>query len=313
MDRKTARRVLVAAYVPILLLVPREARTGTYGSYTLVRKGYTVACPINVGSMQPHSEESVRFAAKEKQAAAAVLPAVAVYDRYFERAASERHAYSDWLGALDASRDSARQEDYKFRVPGPQTPPPPAPARSLSPLGPTMSLENCDVYLHMKKKSTGLERGRALVGFVLAEIAQGDEKGLLLPRRRDSWSARQSLDWASRADFYSGQAWAMGEVLFSIARRAPELSAAAKDPAAPDEIRLLARMIEMGLKRGSPSDEDWALVKSSNTRLDGRTLWTWPLFFSPPDALPAVTARLKEAAPIKDDTFVKSFLEGPPN
>jgi len=314
MDRKTARSVLVAGSAAVLLLVPREARTGTYGSYDLVRKGYTVSCPINVGSHEPHEEEAVQYAAKQKQLEAAVLPAVAVYDRYFERAASGRHAYSDWLGALDAARVSARQDDYKFRLPGPQTPmPAPAPVRLLSPRGPSQSLENCDVYLHMKKTATGLERGRALVGFVLAQLALGDEKGLLLPRRRDSWSARQSLDWASRADFYSGQAWALGEILFPVARRAPELSAAAEDRAAPDEVRLLARMISMGLRRGAPSEEDWALVKSSSSRLDARTLWTWPLFFCPTDALPAIGARLKELAPVQDETFVKNFLEGPPS
>jgi hypothetical protein len=313
MDRTTARGVLVAASVAVLLLVPREAVTGTYGSYTLVRKGYTVSCPINVGSMSPHSEEAVRYAEKEKRAEAAVLPALAVYDRYFERAASGRHAYSDWLGALDAARGSALQEDYKFRVPGPETPPSPPPEGRRVPLMATQSLADCDVYLHMKKTATGLERGRALVGFVLAEIALGDEKNLLLPRRRDSWSARQSLDWASRADFYSGQAWAIGQVLFSIAKRAPELSAAAEDRSAPDEVRLLARMIEMGLKRGAPSEEDWALVKSGSSRLDARTLWTWPLFFGPSAARADSVARLKAAAPVQDETFIKSFLEGPPN
>jgi hypothetical protein len=105
----------------------------------------------------------------------------------------------------------------------------------------------------------------------------------------------------------------MGEILFSVAKRAPELSAAAEDRSAPDEVRLLARMIEMGLKRGAPSEEDWALVKSGAGRLDARTIWTWPLFFGPPGSRTAVAARLKETAPVQDDTFVKSFLEGPPN
>jgi|GEM_PF-2305251 len=311
MDRQTARRVFVAAGVPLLLFAPREARTGTYGSYTLVRKGYTVSCPTDVGSMWPHSAEAVEYAAKQKRAEAAVTSASAVYDRYFARAADGPHGYSGWLGALDAARACARPEDYQFRVPGPQKPPPAVRPGPL-PLVKTASLENCDVYLHMKKTATGLERGRAVVGFVLAQIALGDEKDLLLPRRRDSWTARQSLDWAGGADYYSGQARALGEILFSVARRAPELSAVAVDPTAPEPVRLLARMIELGLKRDAPSREDWALVQSSASRIDRRTLWTWPLFFSPASSLPVVAARLQESAPVQDETFRRSFLEGPP-
>ena len=207
--------------------------------------------------------------------------------------------------ALDAERASARQDDYKFRVPGPVLPPRAESEKTLLPRAPSASLEECDVYLHMKKTSTGLERGRALVGFVLAEIAKGDEKDMLLSRRRGDWSARQALDWAARADSYNGQAWALGEVLVSLARRAPELHAAAEDRTEPDE----ARLIETGRKRGAPTEEDWALVKTS--RIDPRTAWARLLFFSPPDALPAVTSRLKQTLPLHDDMFAQNFLQGP--
>ena len=119
-----AERVWLGLAAALLLLIwPREAILGTYGSYTLVRRGYTIAKSINVGSHSDHEREGEIFRSREAEIAAQVKPQLNQYDSFYARILTQPHPYAGWLAALDNGRTTAQQWDYKWRLPGPVVPP----------------------------------------------------------------------------------------------------------------------------------------------------------------------------------------------
>lgn len=325
MGRSPARWLSVIGAVLVLLAWPREATLGTYGSYTLVRRGYTLAADINVGSYSDHDHEAVVFRKRQSTIDAQVKPLLPLYERWYERALTQKHPYTAWLGALDRKRDKPQEWDYKSRLWGPvrRTPAvargalkpgePPGLADSLEPPAPIQ------LYLHMRTEASELSRGRALVGFVLAQIALGDTPELALPDGvpGDTRPLAQRVDHAAHADSFSGQARVVASLLFVARTQAAELTRLVDDPAQPAEVRLLARLCVIGLGHGLGHDPwapaDWPLVVQAKGRIDARTLWTWVLLFTPESEQAARESELRQHLPLSADhepSFVREFVQG---
>lgn len=306
---------------------PREAVLGTYGSYTQARTGYTIAASITVGSMSEHSHEAELYREHEAEIDAQVRPQLALYGRWFERAFTQKHAYQGFLGALDRGRSTRQQWDYKNRLPAPLprpakptqpvkgTPPtPPSPLAPLAlPLGPRFgSARPIQIYLHMKLEATQLAQGRALVGFALAQSALGDGEDFRLPADGNTPLA-QRLERAARGDSFRGQPLLLAALLFDVRERQAELARFAEDASQSAELRLLARLLLVGLRRESPTAADWQRFEDARAKLDRRSLWTWALVLTPTEEQAACEAELRKRLPLSDEDvryYYREYVQG---
>src|SRR5262245_60422756 len=117
--RCSVSRMLLIGVLLAVFGWPREAILGTYGSYSRVRPGYTVAVAINVGSYSEPEHEAEVFAKRESMIDAQVKPQLPIFDHYFKRVLTKTHPYAGWLGALDQKRETSKQWDYQSQLPGP--------------------------------------------------------------------------------------------------------------------------------------------------------------------------------------------------
>lgn len=312
---KRSRSLLLPAIGVVLALLvwSREATLGTYGSYTLVRRGYTVAQNINVGSHSDHSREAEIFRSRESAIDAQVKPLLAMYDQWYGRVREQKHPYVDWLGALDTERTAAKQWDYKARLPGP--------IRRKGPdRGGLLSIEPVvgaapQIYLHMRPDSSELARGRALLGFALAQVFLGDGKEFTLPTGivGDGTPLAQRAKHAAGADSFAGQPRLVAAFVFEARARQEDLARLAEDKAQPAEVRLLARLCLRGLRHEPWDATDWQLVEQARSQLDLRTLWTWVLIFAPTAEHATRESELRQRIPLSEDqarSFYESFVKG---
>lgn len=313
---KRSRSLLLPAIGVVLALLAwsREATLGTYGSYTLVRRGYTVAEDINVGSQSDPSREAEIFRSRESAIDAQVKPLLAMYDQWYGRIREQKHPYADWLGALDADRTAAKQWDYKARLPGPIRRKSPDRGGPLS-IEPVMASGTPQIYLHMRPDSSELARGRALLGFALAQAFLGDGKEFALPAgvAGDGAPLAQRASHAAGADSFSGQPRLVAAFVFEARARQEELARLIVDKAQPAEVRLLARLSLRGLRHEPWEAADWPMVEQAKARIDRRTLWTWVLIFSPAAEQSARERELRQRVPLSDEqerSFYSSFVTG---
>ena len=307
-----AKRVWLGLAAASLLLVwPREAILGTYGSYTLVRRGYTIAKPINVGSHSDHEREGEIFRSLETEIAAQVKPQLNQYDSFYARILTQPQPYAGWLAALDNGRTTAQPWDYRWRLPGPVVPPPQKDA-----LGPLSGFGSADappqIYVHMKPAATHLARGRALVGFALAQAFLGDGADFTLVRG-ETGPLAQRVQHAAHADSFSGQPAVVAALVLTARARQPELALLADDQNEPADARLLAGLVRLGLRHEPWTAADWQRVDAAKSAGDRRTLWTWVLLFTPAEEQPQREEELRKRLPLSEsDTgyFYREFVQG---
>lgn len=311
MGRRDTLFLLAAGVVITLLAWPREARLGTYGSHTLVRRGFTVAADINVGAHSEPERETEIFRSREAAIDAQVKPLLPLYDRWYERVLAQKHPYAGRLAALDRARAAAKPGDYKWRLPAPvRRATAGADPGALLAAGPPSPLQ---LYLHMRAGSTGLARGRALIGFVLAQLALGASADLALPSP-DSRPLAERVKHAAGADSFAGQPPLIAALLLEAHAQAAELERLVVDPGQTAETRLLARLCLIGLRHQSWTGADWQKVEQARAVTDRRTLWTWVLLFSEEAELAARESELRQHLPLADDDetyFYRGFLKGP--
>lgn len=294
-----------------ILAWPREATLGTYGSYTLVRRGYTVAKDITVGSYSDHTREDIVFRQEEAEIGDSVKPHTAAYDKWFERVFTQKHPYADWLAALDRSRATPVQWDYKSRLPGPVWREAPADPNRVMPLKPYGGGgASPHVYLHMKADTPEVARGRALVGFALAQIAIGDTQEYTL-HQADREPLPQRIEYAARADSFAGQPRLVATLLLEARTRQAELAKIVADKAQTADVRMLARLCQSALRHEPLVESDWQLLREVKSA-DIRTLWTWMLIFVPAAEQPAREAALRQQLPLpKDyDSYYREYVQG---
>jgi hypothetical protein len=309
MGRRSPLIVLAAGVVIALLTWPREARLGTYGSHTLVRRGFTVAADINVGSHSDPAREDEIFRSRGAAIDAQVRPLLPLYTSFYERALAHKHAYAGRLGALDRARATAMPWDYRWRLP--------APVRRATAAGADPGslliappLTPLQLYLHMRADATELARGRALIGFVLAQLALGDSAELVLPAA-DPRPLAERVKHTAGADSFAGQPHLIGALLIAARGQASELLRLVEDPAMGAEVRLLARLCLIGLRHQAWTPADWHKVAAARSAVDRRTLWTWVLLFAEESELAAHEAELRRQVPLSEDdesSFYRRFV-----
>lgn len=287
---------------------------GTYGSYTLVRRGYTVTQDINIGAHSDHDREAEMFRSRESAIDAQVKPLLAMYEQWYGRIHTQKHPYTDWLGALDADRSAAKQWDYKARLPGPSRRKSPDPRDPLA-IEPLLANVAPQIYLHMRPGSSALARGRALLGFALAQSFLGDAKEFTLPAGATGSGTplAQRAKHAASADSFSGQPRLVANFVFEARSRQDELARLVDDKAQSAEVRLLARLCLRGLRHESWDATDWQLVEQARSQLDRRTLWTWVLISAPAAEQAARERELRQRIPLSKDQegyFYESFVTG---
>ncbi|MFO0575039.1 MAG: hypothetical protein U1A78_13710 [Polyangia bacterium] len=313
MGRRRPLFLLAAGVVITLLAWPREARLGTYGSHTLVRRGFTLAADINVGSYSEPEHEAEIFRSRKAAIDAQARPLLPLYERWFERVLVQKHPYTGRLAALDRARAAARPSDYKWRLPAPVRRATggadPGPGALLAASPPPSPLK---VYLHMRADATGLARGRALVGFVLAQLALGPSAELAL-ESRDPRSLAERVKHAAGADSYAGQPHLIAALLMGAHAQAAEMERLAQDPGQSAETRLLARLCLIGLRHKAWASADWQKIEQARSATDRRTLWTWVLLFAEESELAAREAELRQRLPLNEDDetyFYRGFIKG---
>lgn len=317
MRQRLLRMWLALGVATGLLLWPREAILGTYGSYTLLRRGFTLATDINVGSYSVPTHEAEVFHERETAIAAQVKPHLAMYDAWYKRVGTGQHAYRGYLGALDAERTTQKQWDYKSRLPGPLPRPQTSAVSAL--IEPIMLTGPADrnwpqIYLHMRPSATPLAHGRALVGFTLAQLALGEDPGFVFPPAAVG-GLSERLARVSRGDSFGGQAILLSALLFDVRARQPELAQLVEDPAATKESRLLAGLVLRGLRHEPFAPADWQRLEAAKKIIDQRTLWTWALLFCPDSAQAAHEDQLRQRLPLSDEHnnyFYRQFVKGEP-
>ena len=317
-----AKLAVTVAVVVATVAWPREGIVGTYGSFTLARKGYTIAMEINVGAYSDPSREGEVFRRREEAIAARVKPLLPMFDGWFARVRTERHAYAGWLGALDVERATARQPDYRNRLPAPRPRPQPAPAQpSVLELEPA-SLDagrGLQIYLHMREGAAPVAQARALVGFALATCALGDGRDFVLPTTswpHDTRPLAARIEHAVGADSYSGQPALVAAVLFDARGHEAELAAIADDAKRPPGVRLLAGLLRAGLRGEAWSAADWSRFDAARGAVDRRILWAWALMLVPAGEQAAREDELRKRAPLSDEElryFHREWVEGAPS
>lgn len=305
-----AERVWLGLAAALLLLIwPREAILGTYGSYTLVRRGYTIAKSINVGSHSDHEREGEIFRSREAEIAAQVSPQLNQYDSFYARILTQPHPYAGWLAALENGRTTAQPWDYKWRLPGPVV------QSQKAAVDPSPSFGSADapqIYVHMKSAATHLGRGRALVGFALAQAFVGDGADFALVRGETGPLAPR-VQHAAHADSFAGQPAVVANLVLTVRARQPELALLADDPTQPADVRLLAGLVRLGLRHEPWTAADWQRVEAAKSAGDRRTIWTWVLLFTPAEEQPQREDELRKRLPLSEsDTgyFYREFVQG---
>lgn len=307
---RQASRAAWVAFVGVCIF-SKEAVLGTYGSYSNPRRGYTLSVAINIGSHSDHSREAPLLAEKQTQSEQLLQPLVSRFDAWVERPRAQKHPYGDWLAALDWQRTKALPWDYISRLPAPI--PRPTADYALSPLSLPSQPE---LYLHMKPQAPNLARGRALVGFALAQAFLGDTPDLTLPDG-PKWPLAERLRYAATADSYSGQPRLLAALILAARGRDGELLAYADDPTKPPHLRLLAGLIGQSLRAAPLSAASWQQLDAAKSAADRRTLWTWMLTLTPAAAQPQVEQELRQRLPLasagadQDKTdFYREFIRG---
>lgn len=302
----------VSLLLPLLLL-PLEGVAGTYGSFQQSRQGFTIAQEINVGSYSDHSREGEVLRQREEAIGVAVKPHLAMYDGWYARVLSQKHPYGGWLPALDGTRAKPLQWDYKFRMPGPvwPAPPPRVKAGDIEPPQIGGNIEPPQIYLHTRKAASQLSRGRALVGFALAQAFLGNGTDFVLMKDAATADNMTALvERAARGDSFAGQPALLAALILQARGRQPELEQVAADPALAPDLRLLARLTLLALRNQSLADEDWSRFEEARKTADVRTLWTWALVFVPESEQAGREAELQKRLPLSDSYFYKDFVTG---
>jgi hypothetical protein len=302
----------------LVLAWPREAVLGTYGSYKHVGKGFTIAKEINVGSYSNHEHEADTYREREQAIDTQVKPLLPMYEAWFARALGDQHPFGGWLDALDRQRSVPMPWDYKARLPGPIAPPKPErkePAGLLA-LAPVASDDGrpTQVYLHMKPASPQLSQGRALVGFALAQAFLGDAPAFrVAPPPQAGWTLAQRLAHAVEGDSFAGQPALVAAAVVGARGEPAELTRLADDAAQQPAVRLLARLIALGLRHEPWPEADWARVAEAAKATDRRTLWTWMLVFVPTSEAVAREAELRKREPLSESDehyFYNQYVQG---
>ena len=169
------------------------------------------------------------------------------------------------------------------------------------------------LYLHMRAGATGLARGRALVGFVLAQLALGPSAELTLEKSRDPRPLAERVKHAAGADSYAGQPHLIAALLMGAHAQADEMERLTQDLGQSPETRLLAQLCLIGLRHRAWASTDWQKVEQARSATDRRTLWTWVLLFTEETELAARESELRQRLPLDDDDeahFYRGFLQG---
>jgi len=252
--------------VGIIILASKEAIVGTYGSYTNVREGYTLAKDIAIGSLNSFNPkfdkskaEANALVEKQQSAERNVEPFLKDLDALYARVFSTHHPFEDRLSAIDNARATASDEDFRCRVPAPIP-------------------ESYQLYIHMKPGEPALRQFRGLIGWALAQVYLGGYRcdataGWLIQKL-------PSLEPGELAAFIL-QAQSHRDVLEKIAQ---DLS---QNPSA----RFRAALLLSAYKNQVPSDHEWALAKG----IEG---WEWILLLAPESELANVKARLEKNVPL---------------
>jgi hypothetical protein len=284
------------------------AWAGSYGSYKEPRAGYTIAKDVSVGSMSDHSREADAMKAKEAAAKQMIAPLCAPLDAWVARARGVA-AYRGWLKAWDPSRRTSSLPDYKWRLPAPFAKQPPAEDSPTGSYDPSPLI----LCLHMQPSTTQLARGRALVGFALAEAELGDG-ALRLPTEPGLDTVDKIatlLDQLDHSDGYAGQPSLVATGILFLAHQQAVLAKIAADAKQAATVRLLARAMLHGYRRDAWTEADWALAAAA-VKGDPRQTWTWILLFADDKDLAATRAELARRFPLSDEHqryFVGEWLD----
>jgi hypothetical protein len=277
---------------------------GTYGNYRLVRRGYTLAANILVGSYSDHAHEAAVLRDREQALAAVLVPLAPYYDGWFAQLADGAHAFRGWLGALDRTREHSEASDYQDRIAAPR--PEVIRTHPNVPEIATVDLSRLEIHLHARPRATAIARGRALIGLELARVTLGDGPGwAVAPPAQVHVVGR--LEAVVRGDSHTGQARLVARLVREVAGHADELHRIADDPGRPPEVRILAGLVVAAL-RGELWREPAGLV--ARTRVDRRTVWTWILACGPAEDERARAQALAATIPIKAgaEDFARDFL-----
>jgi hypothetical protein len=295
------RKGLIALGVAVAVAWPTEAILGTYGAFKLARTGYTIAMEISIGSFSDSDREADAYRAREAAIAAQVQPRLPGYDAWFRRALAGKHSYAGWLDGLDRGRATATDQDYKWRLPGPEAPPPPSPPPGArpSPLGAYLGDRPVELYLHMNAAQPPVAQTRALLGFVLAQIELGDSEPLRLPGPGVDWPLSRRLEHAARGDSFQGQGPLLARLLFDVRGQAPALERFAADATNPAPERALAGLAAAALAYRPLRAADWERLAAANA--DRRLLWTWALALGPTSEAASREADLQKRLPLSDE------------
>jgi hypothetical protein len=298
MSRSLAR---VAAW--LVVLWPHKGIVGTYETWQLPTKGFTLAMEVRVGSMDDPEAENSAAIRRKSEIDLAVRPHRGLYETWFERVLNPDNPWADWLGALDAQREMAKPGDYKARVPAPAIPRDPMVVTPLD-----SSLGELQIYLHLAADKTGIDRARAAVGFMFAAVATVDPP-LRWSRAEPASRAVERLKHAARYDAFEGQAVAIATVLKEL--RDVPLTAIETDVKMPAEVRALALVLQAGRDRRALTDVDLRRVAAARAEIDARTLVTWVLATQPKAREADLVAQLEVLFPGVITGSFADFLKRP--
>jgi hypothetical protein len=270
----------VAACAAALAAACSDTHAGNRYPYLLVRTGYTVGRTDISTTDAPGTP--ITSASVDRE----VRRCIKVYDSFFARAFTAAHPYRDWFAALDPTRAKGRDDDEALSLQ--------APFPSIfSILG-----GGCDhargerILLHMRPGTSELERGRANVGFALAQAYLGDDDWFTLPA-----SYFQSEDLAR--DPAQIDASAIAVLVLRLRGQQRELGAYLEGGDRPDGPWVLGRWIQLALRRGQPNDEDWKRLASAS--VDRTRLWSWVLVLTAPGQQRSVEAELRRVLPLNPE------------
>lgn len=274
---------------------------GTYGSYRQVERGFSLAVDINIGSHSDHEREAVMYREREAALKRSLAPLGQTYAAWFRRVLARDHRFAGWLAALDAERSKPLQWDYQARLPAPhprivETPGVPSPQTSTMP-------RKLEVWLHMMPKARRLAHARALVGFTLAQIAEGEPAGLRWPEPPTDATV-QRLEAVAQGGSFSDQPVLLARALVELRARGDEVAEVARDDSQPLELQALAIAWTAGLAARPLTDAE--LERIGRATFERRVVWTWVLVTQPASEQPRLWAALKARRPEpKDDSWAE--------
>lgn len=279
------------------------AGVGTYGSYRQVERGFSLVVDINIGSYSDHAREAVMFREREAALRRSLAPLGATYAAWFVRVLGPGRRFAGWLGALDAERTEPLQWDYRSRLPAPrpvvvETPGVPSPIAASVP-------SRIDVWLHLAARATRLAHGRALVGFTLAQLAEGEPAGLRWPEPSTD-AVVQRLKAVARGGSFTDQPVLLARALVELRGREEEVAEVARDGSQPVELQALATAWTAGLAARSLTDAE--LERIARATFERRVVWTWVLVTQPASEEPRLRAALKARRPEPTDDSWAEFV-----